>query len=68
MAQKTPKLRIREFLRHTLMRRYIPLGICSFLAQISLVCSMAAMQNMLIKYGALDPITLRRSTPRFPWP
>lgn len=39
-----------------LMRRYIPLGICSFLAQISLVCSMAAMQNMLIKYGALDPI------------
>ena len=56
MAQKTPKLRIREFLRHTLMRRYIPLGICSFLAQISLVCSMAAMQNMLIKYGALDPI------------
>ena len=56
MAQNTPKLRIREFLRHTLMRRYIPLGICSFLAQISLVCSMAAMQNMLIKYGALDPI------------
>ena len=51
------KLNKNSFRPHVkLMRRYIPLGICSFLAQISLVCSMAAMQNMLIKYGALDPI------------
>ena len=54
---KTVKLSKDSFRPHVkLMRRYIPLGICSFLAQISLVCSMAAMQNMLIKYGALDPI------------
>lgn len=54
---KAVKLSKDSFRSHVkLMRRYIPLGICSFLAQISLVCSMAAMQNMLIKYGALDPI------------
>ena len=39
-----------------LMRRYLPLGICSFLSQISLVAAMAAINNMLRKYGALDPI------------
>ena len=54
---KAVKLNKNSFRPHVkLMRRYIPLGICSFLAQISLVCSMAAMQNMLIKYGALNPI------------
>ena len=54
---KAVKLSKDSFRPHVkLMRRYIPLGIFSFLAQISLVCSMAAMQNMLIKYGALDPI------------
>lgn len=54
---KAVKLNKNSFRPHVkLTRRYIPLGICSFLAQISLVCSMAAMQNMLIKYGALDPI------------
>ena len=39
-----------------LVKRYIPLGICSFLSQISLVAAMAAIQNMTLKYGALDPI------------
>ena len=39
-----------------LMRRYIPLGVCSFLAQISLVAAMAAINNMIQKYGALDPV------------
>ena len=39
-----------------LMKRYIPLGICSFLAQISLVAAMAAINNMIQKYGALDPV------------
>lgn len=39
-----------------LMRRYLPLGITSFLSQISLVMAMAAINNMLRKYGALDPI------------
>ncbi len=36
--------------------RSLLLGITSFLSQISLVASMAAVNNMLQKYGALDPI------------
>ena len=39
-----------------LMKRYLPLGITSFLSQISLVFSMAAINNMLRQYGALDAI------------
>lgn len=40
----------------SLMAKFLPLGITSFLAQISLVISMAAVQNMCTKYGALDPV------------
>lgn len=40
----------------TVVRHMIPLGLCSFLSQISLVASMAAVNNMIRKYGALDPI------------
>lgn len=36
--------------------RFLLLGICSFLAQISLVAAMAAINNMLHKYSALDSI------------
>ena len=39
-----------------LMRKYLPLGMCSFLSQISLVISVAAVNLMIKKYGALDPI------------
>ena len=39
-----------------LIRRFIPLGICSFLSQISLVAAMAAINNMVRKYGAADPV------------
>ena len=39
-----------------LMRKYLALGLTSFLAQISLVISMAAVQNMCTKYGALDAV------------
>ncbi len=39
-----------------LMKRFLVLGITSFLSQISLVVSMAAVQNMCTKYGALDPV------------
>ncbi len=39
-----------------LIRRVLPLGITSFLSQISMVISMAAVQNMCMKYGALDPV------------
>lgn len=37
-------------------RRFLMLGITSFLSQISLVAAMAAINNMLRKYGALDPV------------
>ena len=40
----------------TVIRHFIPLGVCSFLSQISLVAAMAAINNMLRKYGALDPV------------
>lgn len=39
-----------------LMKRFLPLGITSFLSQISVVASMAAVNNMLVKYGAMDAI------------
>ena len=39
-----------------LMRKFLPLGITSFLSQASLVVSMAAVQNMCTKYGAMDPV------------
>ena len=37
-------------------RRILSLGMTSFLSQISLVAAMAAINNMLRKYGALDPV------------
>ena len=39
-----------------LMKKYLPLGMCSFLSQISLVISVASVNMMIKKYGALDPI------------
>lgn len=38
------------------IKRFLPLGICSFLSQISLVAAMAAINNMIRKYSALDPV------------
>ena len=40
----------------TVCGRTLVLGITSFLSQISLVAAMAAINNMLRKYGAIDPI------------
>ena len=54
---KAVRLTRQSFRIHpSLVRRYIPLGICSFLSQISLVAAMAAINNMVRKYGGLDPI------------
>ena len=39
-----------------LMKKFLPLGICSFLSQISLVAAMAAINNMIRRYGALDSV------------
>lgn len=39
-----------------IVRRTLTLGITSFLSQISLVAAMAAINNMIRKYGAMDAI------------
>jgi len=39
-----------------IIRRTLALGICSFLSQISLVAAMAAINNMIRRYGALDSV------------
>ena len=39
-----------------LIAKFLPLGICSFLSQISLVAAMAAINNMIQKYSLLDSI------------
>ncbi|WP_125115945.1 MATE family efflux transporter [Agathobaculum sp. Marseille-P7918] len=43
-------------LNRILIAKFLPLGICSLLSQISLVAAMAAINNMIRQYGALDPI------------
>ena len=54
---KAAKLEKRSFvLKGRLIRRFLLLGITSFLSQISLVISMAAVQNMVTRYGALDAV------------
>lgn len=51
------KLETNSFRLHPgLARKYLALGITSFLPQISLVAAMAAINNMIQKYGALDPV------------
>lgn len=49
-----------------LMKKFIPLGITSFLSQISLVASMAAINNMIRKYGALDVIFCQEQYAQIP--
>lgn len=54
---KAVKLEKSSFsLQGRLIKKFLMLGITSFLAQASLVVSMAAVQNMCTKYGALDPV------------
>lgn len=54
---KAVKLEKSSFpLKWSLLKRILPLGACSLLSQISLVAAMAACNNMIQKYGALDPI------------
>lgn len=43
-------------LHRSICGRMLTLGITSFLSQISLVAAMAAINNMLRKYGALDAV------------
>ncbi|MGN0999463.1 MAG: MATE family efflux transporter [Faecousia sp.] len=54
---KAVKLGKGDFLPEgSVIRQTLVLGICSFLSQISLVAAMAAINNMIRKYGALDAI------------
>ncbi|MDQ0360814.1 MATE family efflux transporter [Breznakia pachnodae] len=52
---KTFTLKRKSFkLSASVIKEYLPLGISSFLTQISIVVIMIAMNNMLVKYGALS--------------
>lgn len=54
---KSVKLSGKDFLlNRIIIGRTLSLGVCSFLSQISLVAAMAAINNMIRKYGALDSI------------
>lgn len=54
---KTVKLSKEDFkLKAKIISQTLALGICSFLSQISLVAAMAAINNMIRKYGALDTV------------
>ena len=54
---KTVKISGEDFkLKGDIIGRTLGLGICSFLSQISLVAAMAAINNMIRKYGAMDNI------------
>ena len=64
---KAVKLEKSSFRLHgKLAARYLPLGICSFLSQISLVAAMAAINNMIRKYGALDEIFSQEAYSQIP--
>lgn len=53
---KTVDLKKSSFaLQGSVIGKMLPLGITSLLSQISVVASMAAINNMIRKYGALDP-------------
>ena len=54
---KAIKLEKKSFaLKDSLMGKFLPLGLCSLLSQISLVAAMAAINNMIQRYGAVDEI------------
>lgn len=48
------------------IRKFLALGMTSFLAQVSLVVSMAAVQNTCMMYGALDPIFSQQAYAQIP--
>ena len=67
MHMKVIRLTKKEFRPYSsVIRRMIPLGICSFLSQISLVAAMAAINNMVRKYGALDPVFSQEAYAQIP--
>ncbi len=64
---KAVRLSRRSFhLRRDLVRKFLPLGMTSLLSQISLVAAMAAVNNMIRKYGAADPVFGREQYAQIP--
>lgn len=53
-------------LHFRLAKRYLSLGMTSFLSQISLVAAMMAINNMIQKYGALDPVFSQQQYAQIP--
>lgn len=52
---KTFKLSLKNMIPDMdIIRRFVPLGISSFLTQISIVVIMGVMNNVLVKYGAMS--------------
>ncbi len=49
-----------------IISRTFVLGLCSFLSQISLVAAMAAINNMVRKYGAMDVVFGQREYAQIP--
>ena len=49
-----------------IIARTLMLGVCSFLSQISLVAAMAAINNMIAKYGAMDTIFSQQQYAQIP--
>lgn len=48
------------------IRRFVPLGMTSFLSQISIVASMAVVNNMILKYSARDQIFAKAEFSQIP--
>ena len=64
---KTVKPSRKDFaLQRNICGRMLLLGITSFLSQISLVAAMAAINNMLRKYGAQDPVFKQKQYAQIP--
>jgi Na+-driven multidrug efflux pump len=66
-CMKAVKLQKESFvLNGRLMAKFLPLGICSLLSQISLVVSMASINNMIKKYGAVDGVFAQEQYAQIP--
>ncbi|MCR4751554.1 MAG: hypothetical protein K5852_04580 [Eubacterium sp.] len=48
--------RVSFALQGDLIKRFLPLGLTSLFSQISLAAAMAAINNMIRKYGTMDPV------------
>lgn len=64
---KAVKIKKSSFkLNGKLISTFLSLGICSLLAQISLVAAMAAINNMIRKYGAMDEVFCQEKYSQIP--